>query len=128
MDRAWKEIKVLLVPLLWLEAWGIAVIEAQPRGTPVISSNAGGIPEAKLGIPYIIPVNALTGKRIGFDNYIIPDQDINLGVTTSEMLMTNREEYERLPNLVRNKTVEWLRGQDHTTHEKWLMTLRRTDT
>ena len=98
--------------------------EAQLRGTPVVSSNAGGIPEAKLGIPHIIPVNALTVKRFGFDNYIIPDQDIHLWVTISEMLMTNREEYERLPNLVRNKTVEWLRGLDPTTHKKWLMTLR----
>jgi len=57
-----------------------------------------------------LPYGRAMGKRIGFDNYIIPDQDIDLGVTTSEMLMTNREEYERLPNLVRNKTVEWLRG------------------
>lgn len=64
--------------------------EAQLRGTPVVCSNAGGIPEAKLGIPHIILVNALTGKRIGFDNYIIPDQDIDLWATISEMLMTDR--------------------------------------
>ena len=54
-------------------------------------------------------------------------KDIDLGVTTSEMLMTNREEYERLSDLARNKIVEWLRGLDHTTYEKWLMTLKRTD-
>ena len=55
MEQVWKKIKVLLVPSLWLEAWGLVVVEAQLRGIPVISSNRGGIPEAKLGIPHIFP-------------------------------------------------------------------------
>ena len=32
MDEAWEEIKVLLVPLLWLQTSGIVVIGVQLRG------------------------------------------------------------------------------------------------
>lgn len=99
----------------------------QLRDIPVIYSNVGGIPEVKLGIPHIIPVNVLIGERIGPDNYVVPGQDIDPWLTTLDKLMTDKEEYERLPQLARDEIVEWLQGLDHTTHEAWLMTLKRID-
>ena len=90
MEKVWSEIKVLIVPSLWLEAWGIVVIEAQIRGIPVISSDAGGIPEAKLQIPHIIPVKSITGERTPEDGYVIPEQDIEPWEQTLTKLMTER--------------------------------------
>jgi glycosyltransferase involved in cell wall biosynthesis len=73
MEEAWRDIKVLLVPSIWLEAWGIVVIEAHLRGIPVISSNAGALPEAMLGLDYIVPVNPIKGERDKTGAYIVPD-------------------------------------------------------
>jgi hypothetical protein len=55
MEEAWRDIKVLIVPSLWFEAWGIVVIEAHLRGIPVIASDAGALTEAMLGLDYIVP-------------------------------------------------------------------------
>lgn len=48
--------RVLLVPSLWPESFGYVVIEAMLRGVPVLASDVGGLPEAKLGVPYTLPV------------------------------------------------------------------------
>lgn len=50
---------VLLCPSIWHEAFGMVVIEGLARGLPVLSSNAGGLPEAKLGTSHILPVNTI---------------------------------------------------------------------
>jgi len=125
MEQVWRKIKVLLVPSLWLEAWGLVVVEAQLRGIPVISSNRGGIPEAKLGIPHIIPVNGLTGERHGMDNYVIPEQDVGPWETTLTKLMTDRDEYEKLSNRAHDETVRWLKGLDERALEKWLVRMNK---
>ena len=74
-NEIWDRIKVLLAPSIWYEAWGIVVTEAQLRGIPVIASNAGGLREAKLGLPYCIPVKMVNGERQNGD-YIFPEQNI----------------------------------------------------
>ncbi|KAK6085047.1 hypothetical protein SCUP515_00865 [Seiridium cupressi] len=64
MEEAWCDIEVLIVASLWFEARGIVVVEAYLRGILVISSNSGALSEDMLGLPYIVPVNALDGKRV----------------------------------------------------------------
>jgi glycosyltransferase involved in cell wall biosynthesis len=125
MEDAWKHIKVLLVPSLWLEAWGMVVVEAQLRGIPVISSDSGALPEAKLGIPYIVPVNSLTGKHDREDNYVVPNQDIEPWVVALEKLLNDKDEYESVADQARSETLDWLTGLDGSAHEKWLNSIEK---
>merc|ERR1711924_555572 len=57
--------KLLLVPSLWSEAYGLVTVEAQVRGIPVISTDKLGLPEANLGPrELVIPVR----DRLHFDH------------------------------------------------------------
>ncbi|KAK4222768.1 glycosyltransferase [Podospora fimiseda] len=106
-NEIWDRIRILLAPSIWYEAWGIVVTEAQLRGIPVIASNAGGLPEAKVGVPYCIPVKIVSGER----------QEALV------KLMTDREAYLALVSLTAAKTRAWLEGLDCRAHEKWLLSM-----
>lgn len=121
MEEAWRDIKVLLVPSIWFEAWGIVVVEAHLRGIPVISSDAGALPEAMLGLDHIVPVNAVDGKRDGNGKYVTGKQDIRPWVKALSTLISDQYEYERLSMRVRHTTEQWLADMDETALEKWLM-------
>jgi len=99
------------------------VTEAQLRGIPVIASNAGGLPEAKIGLPYCIPVNEVTGKRHANGDYVIPEQDITPWEQALEKVMTDRDEYQALQALTATTADKWLRGMDPRAHEKWLLSM-----
>lgn len=123
MDEAWQTMKVLLVPSVWYEAWGIVVIEAHLRGIPVICSNAGALPEAMRGLEYIIPVDTIKGDRDANGIYVVPEQDIELWAKTLNELMSDRVLYEKLSSEVHEKTEQWLRDMDMTALERWLLSL-----
>jgi glycosyltransferase involved in cell wall biosynthesis len=120
MEEAWRDIKVLLVPSLWFEAWGIVLVEAHLRGIPVISSDAGALPEAMLGLNYIVPVNPIKGNRNDKGTYIVPDQDIEPWVDIVNKLMRNKSEYEEISMKVRDTTSHWLKNMDELALENWL--------
>jgi glycosyltransferase involved in cell wall biosynthesis len=124
-EDVWKEIKVLLVPSLWFEAWGMVVVEAQLCGIPVLSSNSGGLPEAKLGVPYIIPVNALTGEHDEHGKYVVHEQDIQPWVETLLTLLNDKDEYESVSAQARRTTADWLGTMDGSALEKWLESLEQ---
>lgn len=97
--------------------------EAQLRGIPFIASDAGGLLEAKIGLPYCIPVNLVTGKRHPNGDYVVPEQDIKQWQEALLELMTDREAYQALASLTAIKAAEWLRNLDDRAHEKWLRSL-----
>ncbi|KAJ4072280.1 hypothetical protein NW756_006926 [Fusarium oxysporum] len=120
----WRDIKVLVVPSLWCEAWGMVVVEAHLRGIPVVSSNSGALSESMLGLDYIIPVNPISGERDESGRYTVPEQDVGPWVKAITKLMQDRPEYERVSATVRNKTKEWLKGNNEAVIETWLMGIR----
>ena len=123
MNEAWRDIKVLLVPSVWYEAWGIVVIEAHLRGIPVICSDAGALPEAMRGLAHTIPVQAIDGERDATGIYVVPEQDIEPWARTLNELMSNKTLYGDLAMEVRNKTVQWLEDMDDSALEGWLLGL-----
>src|SRR5205085_8022860 len=91
--------KVLLVPSLLGEAFGQIVVDAMLRGIPVIASNAGALPEAKLGVDYVLPVNMI--ERYVFDDEmqvqpVAPEQDVTQWTETLRGLLADRALYERV--------------------------------
>ncbi len=126
-DEIWDRIKVLLVPSLWHEAWGIVVTEAQLRGIPVIASDAGGLAEAKIGLPFCFEVNVVTGERHANGDYVVPDQETGCWEMALEELMTDRRQYEILQEDTVIAAQAWLRGMDPRAHEKWLLSMMSTN-
>src|SRR5579883_2505819 len=63
IDELLRRTRVLLVPSLWAEARSRIVVEAMLRGVPVMAADVGGIPEAKLGVPYLLPVKPIAKYR-----------------------------------------------------------------
>ena len=90
--------RVLLVPSLWPEAYGLVAVEAMAHGIPVIASDVGGLPEAKLGVDYVLPVNPIVSYRTDLDENglpipEIPPQPVERWRETLVRLLENREEY-----------------------------------
>jgi medium-chain acyl-[acyl-carrier-protein] hydrolase len=81
LDDLFRQARVLLVPSLWAEARSRIVVEAMLRGVPVMASDTGGLKEAKLGVPYLLPVNPITQYQSSLDENMVPvatvpEQDI----------------------------------------------------
>jgi surfactin synthase thioesterase subunit/glycosyltransferase involved in cell wall biosynthesis len=71
-----KRTRVLLVPSLWAEARSRIIVEAMLCGVPVMAADVGGIPEAKMGVPYLLPVNPITKYRNTLDEQMVPVAEV----------------------------------------------------
>src|SRR6476620_9672964 len=56
IDQTLAGARLLLMPSLWLEGFGLIAMEAMLRALPVIASNSGGLVEAKSGTGFVIPI------------------------------------------------------------------------
>lgn len=101
IDDLLQMTRVLLVPSVWAEARSRIVVEAMSRGVPVIASNVGGIPEAHLGVDYLLPVNQIERYRPSLDGNLVPvaevpPQNVSLWQSVLERLLTDRPHWEDL--------------------------------
>ncbi|MEO6064826.1 MAG: glycosyltransferase, partial [Bryobacteraceae bacterium] len=76
IDELLTRTSVLLVPSLWAEARSRIIVEAMLRGVPVIASDIGGIPEAKMGVDYTLPVQPITRYQPQVDEQMVPIAEV----------------------------------------------------
>ncbi|MGE5487949.1 MAG: alpha/beta fold hydrolase [bacterium] len=112
IDDLLKRTRVLLVPSVWAEARSRIVVEAMQRGVPVLAANAGGIPEAKLGVPYLLPVRTIQRYRPEVDEQMVPvaevpEQDITPWEEALRRVLTDRAHYEELARASREAAMRY---------------------
>ena len=110
VDDILRRTRVLLVPSLWAEARSRIVVEAMLRGVPVIASNIGGIPEAKLGVDYLLPVRPIERYGPQLDEQMVPladvpPQDIGPWQAALERLLSDRAHYDELSRASRQAAL-----------------------
>jgi surfactin synthase thioesterase subunit/glycosyltransferase involved in cell wall biosynthesis len=71
-----RRTRALLAPSVWAEARSRIVVEAMLAGVPVMASNLGGLPEAKMGVPYILPVTPIRSYRQELNEQFVPVADV----------------------------------------------------
>lgn len=113
LNELLKDVKLLLVPSLWSEGFGMVTIDAMTRGIPVIASDLGGLKEAKLGTDYLIPVDPIRGyKEQQDENYLlktdIPEQDLTQWQAAIQNLYFSEHEYRHQSELARKKALEFV--------------------
>ena len=119
---------MLLVPSLWGEAFGLVIVEAMLRGIPVLASNVGGAPEAKLGVDYVLPVNPITQYEERLDDRrlpvpITPEQNIGPWVEALWELLSDRTHYEELSEASREAALSYVAKLGIAPFEEFLENL-----
>jgi surfactin synthase thioesterase subunit/glycosyltransferase involved in cell wall biosynthesis len=115
IDDLLRVTKVLLVPSVWAEARSRIVPEAMSRGVPVVSSNAGGLPEAHLGVDYMLPVNVITRYKPGVDISMVPvpevpPQEIAPWQAAVERLTSDRRHWAEIARQSRDAALDYARN------------------
>jgi len=128
IQQALEKARLLLVPSLWHEGFGLVVVEAMLMGIPVLASDQGGLIEAKLGTPYVLPVRPITRYAMEFDENrmpvaIVPEQDLEPWVRAIEELMSDQQLYEQQAKMAHERAVEFVQGIREDEFERFLMGL-----
>jgi medium-chain acyl-[acyl-carrier-protein] hydrolase len=126
IDLLLARTRVLVVPSLWAEARSRMVVEALLRGVPVMAANVGGIPEAMMGVPYLLPVRPIEKYEMRLDEQMVPvaqvpAQDIGPWREALARLLTDRAHYEEIARQSRRAALEYAR-ELHVGHFEKLLT------
>jgi surfactin synthase thioesterase subunit/glycosyltransferase involved in cell wall biosynthesis len=117
--------RVLLVPSLWAEARSRMVVEAMLRGVPVMASDVGGIPEAMMGVPYLLPVNPIARYETRLDEQMVPVAEVPPQETgpwreALGRLLEDRAHWEEISRASRAAAVAYATGLSVGPFEEFL--------
>jgi hypothetical protein len=107
------------------------VMESMQRGIPVVSSDSGGLMDAKGATGYVIGVNWIHGYQPVFDEHgmpkpIVPENDPGPWVAAIRKLVEEPGAFHAESASSRRAAEEFLGGLDAADLERYLTTLRPT--
>ncbi len=116
------------MPSLWYEGFGLIAMEAMLRGLPVVSSDSGGLVEAKQGTGFVIPVRPIEQYEAVFDENLMPkpvdsEQDIAPWAEALRKPITNQGTYEAEAARSRTAALHFVRGLNAADFETLLLSL-----
>ncbi len=128
LDELFRQTRVVLAPSLWAEARSRVVVEAMLRGIPVIASDVGGLKEAKLGVPYLLPVNPITKYASALDENMVPvaqvpEQDVTPWLAALNKLTTDAAHWEEIAAESRAAALRYTSNLTVEPFEKFLLQL-----
>jgi glycosyltransferase involved in cell wall biosynthesis len=126
INKIFAQTRVLLVPSLCADALPQIVVQGMVRGIPVLGSSLGGIPEAKLGVDYVLPVRQVCYERHGLANYseVVPEQDVGPWEEALRDLLSSRERYERVASDSREAALRFVAKLGFEPFEQYLENLK----
>jgi len=121
--------RILLMPSLWYEGFGLTVMEAMLHGIPVIASDAGGLVEAKMGTPFVVHAPAIERYAPVFDEYSLPQPvlgpvDLRPWEEALRALLTDRALYQRVSAASREAALHFARSLDAGRMMDFLQSLK----
>ncbi len=113
IDNILRRARVLLLPSIWAEARARIVVEAMLRGVPALAADVGGIPEAMMGLPYLLPVNMIQRYKPEVNQQMVPvaeapPQDIGPWLEALRRLTSDRAHWEELSARGRRRALEYV--------------------
>lgn len=129
IEELLAQTRILLMPSLWYEGFGLIAMEAMLRGIPVVASDSGGLKEAKRGTGYVVPVHTIDRYQPVFDEHampkpVVPANDAAPWVAAVEELLRDRAAYQRESAASREAAVAFVAGLDARAMERYLSALR----
>jgi glycosyltransferase involved in cell wall biosynthesis len=128
IDDVLEQTRVLLMPSLWYEGFGLIVMEAMLRGIPVVASDSGGLRDAKRGTGYVIPVRTIERYQPVFDEHamprpVVPENDPSPWVDALEELLGDHAAWQRESAASRAATQAFVSALDAGEMERFLLRL-----
>ncbi len=101
IEDLFRRTRVLLMPSLWYEGFGLSVLEAKLRGVPAIASDSGGLVEGNVGACCTVPVRPIERFEAVFDERgmprpVLPENDVEPWVAALKSVLGDRARYQEL--------------------------------
>ena len=117
--------RILLMPSLWDETFGYTAVEAALHGVPVLASDVDGLREAKLGVPYLLPVERIGAYRPQradepYPRPLVPRQDLTPWRAALRRLLDDPAHYTALAEQGRQAAARFVGGLDAGALERYL--------